>query len=72
MLNRSEALNVLREIADCNLVDPSWVSLIEVRRGIFQIKIKGSTSHSLSDLIAAKNLSLKTESNYILISKPQR
>ena len=61
-LDRHEAVALLKELNDLNIVHPSFVAIEKRKHGSFVIVIKGDCDiRALKELVAEKNLAIETD-----------
>jgi hypothetical protein len=70
-LNRQEAIALLSELGNNQLVDPNFVLLEIGKLNSYQLKIKGIYDINNIDMFLKKNkLSCKENKDYLIISEP--
>jgi len=72
-LDRKEAMAILKGLVNNDLVEPSYVSLVEAKPNYYQIQIKCDYNKAHIEAYAEKNGLKITEDNkrkYLVIFKP--
>jgi len=73
LLDRLQAMALLKELVDNNLVDPSYVSMFQVKPNNFQIQIKCDYNKVEIEVHAKKyglTITEDKERKYLVIFKP--
>jgi hypothetical protein len=61
-LDRHEAIALLKELSELNIIQPSFVAIEERKHSSFVIIIKnGCDIRALKELVAEKNLAIETD-----------
>ena len=72
-MDRPEAMALLRELISYNLVEPSWVSLGEIKPNKYQLQIKSDYNKSeIEEYSKEKHLTIIEDivRKYLVIFKP--
>jgi hypothetical protein len=70
-LDRSEAVLLLKELINLNLIQPALISIEKNKLGTFSLKMKADGNlQSIKQFIVGKNLDLSEEKGYFVISTP--
>ena len=72
-MDRKEAMAMLKGLVDNDLVEPSYVSMVEAKPNYYQIQIKCDYNKAQIEAYAEKNGLKITEDNkrkYLVIFKP--
>ncbi len=72
-LNRLEVMDMLKELVDSDLVEPSYISMVQIEPDHFQIQIKCDYNKQQIETHAKKHGSTITEDEerkYLVIFKP--
>ena len=72
-MNRQEAMALLKELVENNLVEPSYVVMVEAKPDVFQIQIKCDYNRTEIEAHAKKyglTITEDKERRYLVIFKP--
>ena len=71
-LDRTQAMALLKELVANDLVDPSFVSIMQKKPNHYQLKIKCNYNKRIEEFAKNNNLSIEEdeEKKYLLIYKP--
>ncbi len=72
-MNRLEAMAMLKELVDNDLVEPSYVSMVQIKPNFFQIQIKCDYNKQQIEAHAKKHgltITEDKERKYLVIFKP--
>ena len=73
LLDRLQAIAILKELVDYNLVEPSYLSTVQVKPNSFQIQIKCDYNMEEIEAFAKKHgltITEDKERKYLVIFKP--
>jgi hypothetical protein len=69
-MNRKEAITLLSELGDSQLVCPSFVILEQIETGNYQLKLKGAYNLQEIGNFLKNRLSIEEIRNFLIISSP--
>jgi|GEM_PF-3289899 hypothetical protein len=70
-LDRKQAMDLLKALADRRIIDPDWVSVEKTEADSYKLKIKTTPEKiELERFVCENKLSLEEKNGYWLISEP--
>ena len=71
-MDRTQAMALLKELVANDLVDPSYVSIMQTKPNHYQLKIKSNYNKRIEEFAKDNNLAIEEdkEQKYLVIYKP--